>query len=82
MGIANKIKGFASKHKKGLAVAGGLVGLGGLAYGAKKLLGRRGGRYPVKRGSVSRLKTAIQRLRLKTLKIKEQKKLFKEQMKV
>jgi len=69
--------------KIGLGLLGaGALGLG--AYGVSKLLkGRRGVGVRGRRvSSVAKLRNAVMRIKLKRLKIVEQRKLFKEQLRL
>jgi hypothetical protein len=77
-----KVRSFLSKNKGKIIAGAGALGLAGAGiYAGRKLLRGRG-KYPTRRGSVSRLRSRVQRL---TLKIKEKqlkRKLFKEELRI
>lgn len=82
--------GLTARQMKGLKVAG-IAGIAtaGIGYGATRLLkgsmkkGKRG-TFGIRRGksSVAKLKGQVMRLKLRREKIKAQKALFKEQLKL
>jgi len=74
-----KIKTAVKKYGK-YALGAGAVG--GLAYGATKLLKGRKGKVGTRRRGTSGLKTQVQRLALRIKKKQLQRKLFKEEMRI
>jgi len=77
------MKKAGSKLKTGLAIGAGVLGAGALGFAAAKLLGKKktpSGLRLIKRGSVARLRSRVERLMLK-IKLKQlTRKLFKEQL--
>jgi len=77
--VLAKARGMSTKKKVLLGV-GGAAALGLGAFGLSRLLKRKGVGPTAKRGSVSRLRTRVERLMLK-IKLKQlTRKLFKEQL--